>query len=97
MRRIEPVAPVTGEPLLDHWYVGELVATATRATVPPVTVAEIGCVVKAGAFAEVGVGVGVGVGVTVEVTMTSKVKTLVVRFGGPVVVAGFSTAWSIMT
>ena len=35
---------------------------------PPATVAEIGCVVKAGAF---GLGVGVGVGVTLDVTMTS--------------------------
>lgn len=44
------MAPVTGvEPFHIHWYEVAFVATASKATVPPATVTEIGCVVKTGA------------------------------------------------
>src|ERR1035438_3735923 len=51
MSSVESVAPATGvDPFHIHWYVGEVVATEFRATLPQVTETELGCVVKAGAF-----------------------------------------------
>ena len=44
------MAPATGvEPFHIHWYEVAFVAPASKATVPPATVTEIGWVVKTGA------------------------------------------------
>jgi hypothetical protein len=49
--RIGSVAPGTSVvPFKYHWYVAKLVASAVKATVPPVTVTEIGWAEKTGAL-----------------------------------------------